>query len=37
MEGGDIMWLTLFELIIAPIIVGAIIALFDYWLDRDEK
>lgn len=37
MEGGDIMWLTLFDLIIAPIIVGAIIALFNYWLDRDEK
>lgn len=31
------MWNTLFEFLIAPIIVGAMLSLFNYWLDRDEK
>ncbi|MBP1939855.1 MULTISPECIES: type I toxin-antitoxin system Fst family toxin [Bacillales] len=29
------MFNTLFEFLIAPIIVGVIISLFKYWLDRD--
>ena len=37
MEGGDTMFAMMFELLIAPIIVGAIISLFNYWLDRDEE
>lgn len=28
---------TLFEFLIAPIIVGAIIALLNYWLNREEN
>jgi hypothetical protein len=37
MEGGDIMLSTLFEFLIAPIIAGVIISLFNYWLDKDEQ
>ncbi|KKI62686.1 hypothetical protein UF66_2024 [Staphylococcus cohnii subsp. cohnii] len=37
MEGGDIMHSILFELLIAPIIVGVIITLFAYWLDSRDK
>ncbi|MDU5829239.1 MAG: type I toxin-antitoxin system Fst family toxin [Mixta calida] len=37
MEGGDIMFSTLFVIIIAPIIVGVILTLFSHWLNNREK
>ncbi|EHS02671.1 hypothetical protein SEVCU127_2065 [Staphylococcus epidermidis VCU127] len=37
MEGGDIMFSTLFVTIIAPIIVGVILTLFSHWLNNREK
>lgn len=37
MEGGVNMYSTLLELLFAPIIVGAAVALFTYWLNDDDK
>jgi len=37
MEGGVIMFSTLFVTIIAPIVVGVIITLFSYWLNNRDK
>ena len=31
------MWSTLFEFLIAPVIVGAIITLLNYWLNREDN
>ncbi|WP_373446038.1 type I toxin-antitoxin system Fst family toxin [Salinicoccus bachuensis] len=37
MEGGEVMYSTLFEFLVAPLITGVVLALFAYWLDnRDE-
>ncbi|MGT2357636.1 type I toxin-antitoxin system Fst family toxin [Staphylococcus aureus] len=37
MEGGDIMFSTLFVTIIAPIVEGVILTLFSHWLNNREK
>jgi len=36
MQGGDDMFVALIEVIIAPALVGVIIALFSYWLDKRD-